>query len=436
MFYWGRTYAWRAGVTRIGSAEAHRAVARPVGTAPHPAPPEPPSTSQRGRRLAFGGTRASGPQAFLLTPASGEKRSAQAPADRRKLHRPRPPQPSSPDKRPTGPRIRDHVPEKPRMRRRTSQPGAPHEVTSLIGDQGYHGTITPPVILRNILENPAWYTAYTPYQPEISQGRLEALLNFQTMVCELTGLDVANASLLDEATAGRRGDGGGAALGEGQGPAFFVDADCHPQTIALVRTRAEPLGWPVLVGDPADLDAPRCSARCCSTPARRRGARPSRGHRARAGRRRHRGDGGRPAGADAADAAGRARRRHRDRLDAALRRADGLRRPARGLHGGARRAQALDAGPPDRRLGRQPRRNRPIASRCRPASSTSAARRRPRNICTAQVLLAVMASMYAVYHGPEGLRAIAARVHRRAAHAGGRACASLGFTRARPFFDT
>ena len=139
---------------------------------------------------------------------------------------------------------------------------------SFIG-AGYSDTFTPPVIQRNILENPGWYTQYTPYQAEIAQGRLEALLNFQTMVMDLTALAIANASLLDEGTAAAEAMNLLLAVkGGADRRTFFVADDCHPQTMAVVRTRAEPLGITVQVGDARSLDPAkvRASSACsCST---------------------------------------------------------------------------------------------------------------------------------------------------------------------------
>ena len=127
---------------------------------------------------------------------------------------------------------------------------------SYIG-QGYYNTITPTVILRNILENPGWYTAYTPYQAEIAQGRLEALINYQTMVIDLTGMEIANASLLDEATAGAEAMTMLHSLRTGtksEGHKFYVSQNCFPQTIDVLKTRANPLGIELVVGDIKKMD--------------------------------------------------------------------------------------------------------------------------------------------------------------------------------------
>ena len=158
------------------------------------------------------------------------------------------------------------VPEDIRLRRPLALPSALTERTALaelramasrnhvfrsyIG-MGYYDTVTPPVILRNILENPGWYTAYTPYQAEIAQGRLEALLNFQTVVSDLTGLEIANASLLDEGTAAAEAMHLTHAMSSATGPlSYLVDQACHPQTIEVVRTRAEARGIAIVVADP------------------------------------------------------------------------------------------------------------------------------------------------------------------------------------------
>ena len=285
---------------------------------------------------------------------------------------------------------------------------------SYIG-QGYHDTLTPGVIQRNILENPGWYTAYTPYQAEIAQGRLEALINFQTMVCDLTGMDISNASLLDEGTAAAEAmNTCYAARGaQGKKQAFFISEKCHPQTIAVVRTRALPLNIEVVVGDHATAEigekffgalvqypatdgaifdyagfaekvhaagallvaAADPLALCLLKPPGEWGADVAVGSTQRFGV---------PLGYGGPHAAYFAVK-------------DEFKRMMPGRLVGVSKDSS---GKPAYRLSLQTR-----EQHIRRDKATS-------NICTAQVLLAVIASMYAVYHGPEGLKAIARRVHR------------------------
>jgi glycine dehydrogenase len=311
--------------------------------------------------------------------------------------------------------------------------------TSMIG-LGYYGTYTPAVIRRNVLENPAWYTAYTPYQPEISQGRLEALLNFQTMIEDLTALPVAGASMLDEASAAAEAMTL-ARRARGKGSVFLADSDCLPQTLAVLATRAEPLGitlvtgrvtaelieaqpdgelfgvlvqYPGASGEVRDLAPAIAAAHAAGalavvaadllaltllTPPGELGADIAVGTTQRFGV--PMAYGGPQAGYICV--------------------ADALKRQLPGRLVGV----SVDAdGHPAYRLALQAR-----EQHIRREKATS-------NICTAQVLLAVMAAMYAAYHGPDGLASIAMRVHRKAA-AFALAMTNLGYgTGSAEFFDT
>ena len=282
---------------------------------------------------------------------------------------------------------------------------------SMLG-QGYYGTHTPAVIQRNILENPGWYTAYTPYQPEISQGRLEALLNFQTVISDLTGMEIANASMLDEATAAAEAMALLRRTSRSKAEAFFVDARCHRQTIEVIATRAEPIGIELIVGDPAgDLDPESVFGALLQYPGT---------------------DGSitdysslisdlKDAGVGVAVAA--------DLLALILLRPPGE-MGADVVVGSSQRfgVPMMFGGPHAGYMAIQEDDKRNLPGRLvgvskdsddRPALRLALATREQHirrekatsNICTAQVLLAVMAGMYAVYHGPDGLRRIASGVH-------------------------
>ncbi|MBB5876665.1 aminomethyl-transferring glycine dehydrogenase [Xanthomonas sp. 3498] len=305
---------------------------------------------------------------------------------------------------------------------------------SFIG-QGYYGTHTPKVILRNILENPAWYTAYTPYQAEISQGRMEALINFQTMCADLTGMEIANASLLDEATAAAEAMTLAKRSAKSRSDTFFVHDAVHPQTLELLRTRAEPLGIVLRVGTPEEALQAECFGVLLQYP-------DSFGH-----------IGDHKALADAAHAQGSLVAVATDLLALTLIAAPGewgadivvgnsqrfgvpfgfggphaafmaCRDAYKRSMPGRLIGVSIDAaGNPAYRLTLQTR-----EQHIRREKATS-------NICTAQVLLAVMASMYAVYHGPEGLVRIARRTHRLAAILAA-ALRGAGVAVGERFFDT
>ncbi len=312
---------------------------------------------------------------------------------------------------------------------------------SMIG-LGYYGTHTPGVILRNVLENPAWYTAYTPYQPEISQGRLEALLNFQTMVADLTGMEVANASMLDEATAAAEAMTLLRRAGKSKSPRVVVDADLFPQTRAVIETRAEPLGIEVveasLDSERPDhglpdgdffgviLQVPGASGRIVDAApiiaaAHERGALVA--------------VGGdllaltliTPPGEQGADACFGTTQRFGVPM--------GFGGPHAGyLAVGSKHARQL----PGRLVGISKDADGNLAYRLALQTREQHIRREKAtsNICTAQVLLAVMAAMYASYHGPEGLRAIARRTHDAAVRLAN-SLAAGGFSVAHgSFFDT
>ena len=287
-------------------------------------------------------------------------------------------------------------------------------MVSLIG-QGYYDTFTPPAIQRNIFENPAWYTAYTPYQPEIAQGRLEALLNFQTMVSDLTGLPVANASLLDEGTAAAEAMTMAQRSAKSRATGFFVDENLHPQTIAVLRTRAEPLGITLILGAPDRLDPEAVFGAIFQYPSSNGALRDftdecKKLHKANA------------LAIIATDLLALCLLKEPSAMGADIAVGSAQRFGVPMGYGGPHAAfmacnEAFKRAMPGRIVGVSvdARGNRAYRLALQTREQHIRREKATSNICTAQALLAVMASFYAVFHGPKGLRAIASRVHRTAA---------------------
>ncbi|OBZ24624.1 glycine dehydrogenase (aminomethyl-transferring) [Pseudomonas protegens] len=283
--------------------------------------------------------------------------------------------------------------------------------TSLIG-MGYHATLTPTVILRNVLENPGWYTAYTPYQPEIAQGRLEALLNFQQMTIDLTGLDLANASLLDEATAAAEAMALAKRVSKSSSNLFFVDEHCHPQTISVVRTRAEGFGFELVVGGVDELSGHQVFGALLQYPDTHgeiRDLRPliDQLHAQQA------------LACVAADLLSLLLLTPPGELGADVVLGSSQRFGVPMGYGGPHAAffacrDEYKRAMPGRIIGVSKDARGQVALRMALQTREQHIRREKANsnICTAQVLLANIAGFYAVYHGPAGLKRIAQRVHR------------------------
>jgi glycine dehydrogenase len=308
-------------------------------------------------------------------------------------------------------------------------------LTSLIG-QGYHGTVTPPVIQRNILENPAWYTAYTPYQPEISQGRLEALLNYQTMISDLTGLEIANASLLDEATACAEAMTMAERVAKSKAKAFFVDENCHVQNIEVIKTRARPLGIEIIVGDPNYLNPSQVFGAIFQYPGTLGHVRDFTSHIEKLHE-------NKAIAVISADPLSLTLLKEPGAMGADIAIGSTQRFGVPVGYGGPHAAymatkDAYKRSMPGRLVGVSIDAQNRAAYRLSLQTREQHIRREKAtsNVCTAQALLAVMASFYAVFHGPEGLKAIAQRIHRKTVRLA-KGLESAGF-KVEPdaFFDT